>query len=311
MNNIVVYGSNKFEIDNFVHKEISQSLKLASDLEVIKIDFQDGLEERSYTDLLVIFKSMSLFSQNRSVILYNMSAKAEYLEQIIKQIIDKSLNEKMQIIFVEYKATLNKLFKLLPKVTQVAHYNNFTRSELLTWMIQYVKQLGGEVSNNSVNYLLDKTNYTDQYALKSELDKLCLYDKQITNKDIDLLVSYSPKDEIFKLMDAACNKDYLEVNRIYQDLQFLKIEKVKIIGLINWQLHLMSVVLYSSSKNNDEIAKDLNAKPYTIKMTRRLTSHIDKLTIKKLINQLLVIDQGFKDSLLDVDLALLNYLYSF
>ena len=117
--------------------------------------------------------------------------------------------------------------------------------------------------------------------INNELSKLtayCVDCDTITMDIVTNLVSNTNEYAVYMLTNAIDNKDYTSYQKILNEMS-----KNASMGEIYSYLgkHFKRMQYISLNKNDDEIAKILNIKPYAIKMSRQ---HIAKNGIKFYIN---------------------------
>ncbi len=95
------------------------------------------------------------------------------------------------------------ILKLAEEIGQV-HFAGLDKRNLQPWIIDRVKQLGGQIEPSAAN-LLGKLVGPESRTLNSEIEKLTLYvnrARPITGADVELLVPYTEEAEKFGMSNA-------------------------------------------------------------------------------------------------------------
>lgn len=152
----------------------------------------------------------------------------------------------------------------------------------------YVKSkcTGYKISSDTIKYLLETTG-SDIDRVTNELNKILSYkidSKEITTKDIDLIVIKKIDNNIFDLIDAIINKNKEKSLTIYENMINYGEDIIKIFIALANQIRLIYQVKVLRNLSNDEIADILKVK--NPKQIVALRYKIDKYKASDLLNYL-------------------------
>ena len=154
---------------------------------------------------------------------------------------------------------------------------------------------GFKISDDAINEIILRCNY-DLSIFQNEGTKLCLYseDKNITLEKVKEIVSYNPNDSVFALTNAILENNPIKIFNAYNDLKLLGEEPVVLIKLLSTNLIFLDQVLYLKDLNKDyiSIANILNQNKYRVKIT--LESKLKRSSVKKMLNDLMLLDKDIK-----------------
>lgn len=142
--------------------------------------------------------------------------------------------------------------------------------DIETWIRQEAVRLGSKISDAAVRLLIE-TAGEDMVRLRSEMEKLSLYSgegQEIGTDTVGLLVTKTPEDDAFKLLDAYMQGDSAKALMIYRDLLQNKEEPIRLNALLANQVRLMIQVnaLKKKGYQQHQIAKQLKVHPYRVKL---------------------------------------------
>jgi len=165
----------------------------------------------------------------------------------------------------------------------------------------------GTLNLGDARYLVERVG-ADQQLLSSELEKLLLYDANVTRQSIDLLTEATPQSTIFNLLEAAFAGNQKKTLQLYEEQRALKVEPQQIIAMLTWQLNVLAIIKTAGDRSADQIAKEGKLNPFVVRKSQGIARQLSISELKKLISDLLDIDKKSKRTSIDVDEALQNYL---
>ena len=148
----------------------------------------------------------------------------------------------------------------------------------------------------------------NQQLLSNELDKLLLYDANISRRTIDVLTDPTPQSTIFQLLEAAFAGNSKRALQLYAEQRALKVEPVQIIAMLTWQLHVLAIIKTAGDRSIDVIAQEAKLNPFVVRKSQAIAQSLTLTELKKLVTDLLKIDTASKRTNLDPDEALQHYL---
>lgn len=293
MNNLYFIETDKHELLDIKVNEILKENNLTRE-NLITYD----MEEVNISDAIIDLDTYSLFNERKVVLCKNAtflsSGKTEINHNI--ELLEKYLNnpnpDNILIIGTnkaDGKKNIVKLIKDKCKIIEVT-------IDLVNYIKEYTK--GYKIDDEVIRYLIINTT-EDISHITNELDKLMALkdtEKEITKKDIDLIVIKKIDSNIFDLIDAIISKNKDKSLKIYNEMINYGEDIFKIFISLSNQIRLIYQVKQLKDLSNEEIADKLKLK--NIKQVAALRYKIDKYTSNELVNYL------HKLSIMDEELKL-------
>ena len=300
----LLYGLEKFLIND----EISKIIK-ANNIDEYSIS-RFNAKTSNIDEILLDAISMPLFGEKRLIIVedayFFTSEKAE--DDVISKL-DNYLNDynKQNItIFDTNNEKLDerkKITKLIKNAAKVLEFNTKKDSNTL------IKELLSSYNIDYRNIVLIKEKLNDQADLiPSEINKLITYkeDKNISETDIENVISEYPNIDFFKFIDDIVNKNIKESIRTYEELLKLKEEPIKIIVTLANQFRLMyqAKIMNDNGYSEKDIATELGEHPYRVKLAIMKARNYSSTSILENLKKLGEINLNAKKGLVDSSVAL-------
>ncbi len=302
---VTLSGKNEFLINQEIRNIISEYIKVNGDLNVKKIIDTENLDLK---DLILDLKSNSLFAENKLFIIYEPS-NIKDLKSDFEDFIS-SINGENQIILVETNIPKSSTFyKYLQKNTDFIIFNELKSYDLSNWAVEYAKSLEAKLDKGTADYLINRIGL-NQLILSSEINKLAIYDSDITRSSIDLLTERSPQSTIFSLLDAAFNMRSKEAIEIYADQRQQRVEPEYMISMLVWQMNILAIVISAKNMAVSELASISKISEYTINNTKKLAGKISYSKLKRLVSDLCEMDMRSKTESYDLDQSIKNFIIS-
>ena len=299
---ITLSGDNGFLIRSELNKLVSEYLKDGSDLGIEKIDSLDI----SFEDLSQSLSSYSLLSPSRLVIL-NQPSKINQFTDNIGQLVD-SLPPSTNLVIVE--PSLDKrlsYYKLLTSSTDFRMLSKLDGQKLIDWIISYTKDRGGEVNYSTAQHLVEWVG-DNQILIASEIEKLTLYNPNISNETIDLLSEQSADSTIFQLLDAAFSAKTKIALDIYDDQRSQRVEPELILSMISWQVQVLALCVTSKNLSFDRVVSMTKMSPYALQKAKQIASKLSFSRLKTMVSELSQMDVRSKTISFDLDEGLKNFI---
>ena len=296
----IVAGENYYEKQSYVNGLINNFVQKYGVLSVEKLDASEVTEQK----ILDALMHLPFLASSKLVVLTN--PQSGFLEGLSSVSLADSVE---MIIIVEKIDKRSKYYKVISKLPGYKYFSELDAFKLSNWLVGYVKNAGGKITKYDANYLINKVG-VGQITLASEVDKLLAYSQELNKQSVDLLCEPSKESRAFELIEASFRGDLARVDKLFKDECALGLDVSKFIGLIVWQLHLLSLIKTSESRSSSEIAKESKISPYAVQKSMTLASKISIKNLKKLISQILEIDIKIKTKNYNAKNLLLNYLYS-
>jgi len=301
---VTLTGNNLFTLRRRLDELTSVFVKKYGDLALEKFDGEED-EAQAITEGL---KSLPFLAQKKLVVVRNGGFNKEFAEQI-EQIIS-SISDTTDAVF--YEPQIDKrtaYFKVLKTKTQFEEFNELDPQSLAKWLVEETKIKGGKLGLVDANYIVERVG-TNQSLLASELNKLVIYDSQISRQNIDLLTEPTPRSKIFDLLDAAFAGRKEQALSLYEDQRAQRIEPQAILAMIAWQLQQIAVAKMAGNRAITEVSRDSGMKEYPLSKAKNLADKLSDKDLKYMVSEALDIDWRGKTTTLDMDEALKNYIIS-
>jgi len=299
---VTLTGENSFmlhaELDTLVRQFLSEHGDMA-------LERVDG-EEAAYERIQEALQSLPFLASKKMVVLRAGSANKQFMERAEGLL--KELPESTDLILMEPKLDKrSSYYKLIKKVTDFKEFPELDRAGLARWLVSTARAQGGALSQDDALYLVERAG-ANQQLLSHELEKLLLYDQEITKQSIDLLIDPTPQSTVFELLEAAFAGNAKRAMQLYTEQRALKVEPQQIIAMLAWQLHILALIKTAGERTPDLIAREGKINPFVVRKSTAIARKMSLNDLKKLIYDLMTIDRRLKREALDADEALQNYL---
>ena len=301
----VLYGIQDYLID----KKIQELTKNIDRLEIDEFD----LENNNIKQIIDAASTFSLFSTNKTIIVYNsfvFSANKKGIDDkdinLLQRYIENP-NKNTTIIFVVSNDKLDSRKKIVTSVKKngtVLEFNEVKNiNALVSDMIKPYK-----ITANQINALINRVG-DNLYILENEIAKLKTYkndDLIITDNDIINVINKSVNTDIFHLIDSIINKNMNEALECYYELIKIGEEPIKILVLLANQFRLMYQVKELSKKGYRifDIIDLLDQKQYPIQKAIQKGYNYDSKILLEYLNKLADLDIGIKTGKIDKNTGL-------
>ena len=301
----VLYGIQDYLID----KKIQELTKNIDRLEIDEFD----LENNNIKQIIDAASTFSLFSTNKTIIVYNsfvFSSNKKGIDDKDINLLQKYIenpNKNTTIIFVVSNDKLDSRKKIVTSVKKngtVLEFNEVKNiNALVSDMIKPYK-----ITANQINALINRVG-DNLYILENEIAKLKTYkndDLIITDNDIINVINKSVNTDIFHLIDSIINKNMNEALECYYELIKIGEEPIKILVLLANQFRLMYQVKELSKKGYRifDIMDLLDQKQYPIQKAIQKGYNYDSKILLEYLNKLADLDIGIKTGKLDKNTGL-------
>ena len=207
-----------------------------------------------------------------------------------------------------------KLYKALKKFKFTEEFNILPTPKLISWIKKKVENNKKEITTQAINLLLTYIG-NNLWQLNQEINKLSNYcEKEIKEDDIKKLVHAKTDDNIFNLVDAIGNKNKkLSLSLIEEQLDS-GIAIQYIITMIIRQFRLIiKVKSFTEGKITQDwaIAQALGMHSFVAKKLLQQSNSFKLEELKKIYQQLLLVDEKIKFSTNQEKILLLNMINNF
>lgn len=231
----------------------------------------------------------------------------EKIEDYIKDNIDY-INNSTELIFIEKEPEKNSLYETINKLGEVTNFELLKLPQLVSNIQKLSKAYKVEIDENTARYLVECCG-SGMQELINELRKVIEYagpGGTITKESIDKLCIKQIQAIIFDLTDCLGAKNVGKALEILKKLEYNKepVQKI-LITLYNHFKKLYIVKISNEYKTN--LAESMNLKPNQMFLTRKYSEQarfFTKEELRKIIDELINLDAGYKQGLIDLDIGL-------
>lgn len=299
---ITLTGENNFGLQAALDDLVKGFVIINSPLALERVDAQ----EAGFDKIQEVMTGLPFLSARKMVLLRSPSSNKQFVEQFEQLIGD--MPDTTDLVLVEPKLDKRTAYyKQLKKLTDFKEFAELDGAALARWLADTAKQAGGKLSLPDATYLVERIG-PNQQLLSNELDKLLLYDSNVTRRTIDLLTEPAPQSTIFQLLEAAFAGRSERALKLYGEQRAQKVEPQQIIAMLAWQLHVLAVIKAAGDRPADEIAKDARLNPFVVRKSQGIARDLSLGEVKRLVADLIKIDVSSKRTAIDLDEALQNYL---
>lgn len=278
----VLTGDNSFEIRRRV-----LAIKSGATGEVESIDG----ENLTVNDLPSLLLGMTLFSQNRTIILKHVAANqavwvklADYISKIDDStslvIVEPSLDKRTKT-YKELKA------QATIEVCQAWTYRD--ESQAIGWVMATAEELGIKPSRAEAKHLVERVGY-DQWLLQASIEKLALIGSMARGM-IDTIVEEDVHENVFQLLETVLLGNVSAVVEMTSRLEPRE-EPYKIFGLLFSQL--FQLVALASAPSVEVAAKDLKLHPYAAQKQSQLAAKVSRDKLDQTVELFAESDQSIR-----------------
>ena len=301
---LTLTGENSYGWQHELQQRVAAYIGEHGDLALERLDGQ----EADFAGLRAALTSLPLLAGKKLVVLRSPSTNKQFAESF-EQLLDE-IPDTTDVILVEPKLDKRTAYyKLLKSKTDFREFAALDQNGLARWLVEAARTGGGSLSQADARYLVERVG-ANQQLLAPELDKLLLYDPQISRGSIEALTDAAPQSTIFQLLEAAFGGNTKRMLHLYSEQRALKVEPAQIIAMLAWQLHVLAIIKTAGGRSAEVIAREAKLNPFVVRKSQAIARQLTLPQLKKLIGDLLSIDVASKRTAIDSDEALQHYLLS-
>jgi len=309
------YGNETFLIQKQIDKLTDALLPLEEkEFNVITYDLADTPVEEVIQEAetlpflsehkLVIAKNADLFTAQKG--LKKIEHQIDSLETYLNQPAPYST-----VIFWTPQEKLDERKKIVKQIKQKAYVQSFsqlTGKNLLDWVKESAMKCQVTISDDVAANLIHRVGQ-DLSLLSKEIEKMALFVGKggaINERVVEELAAQTLEQNVFSLIEQVVDLQIEQALKSFYDLLKNNEEPIKINTLFARQFRLMLYTkeLYESGYSEKQIASQLGAHPYSIKIARKQSERFDKEQLQRILQKLAVMDYEMKSGLIDKTLAL-------
>jgi DNA polymerase-3 subunit delta len=299
------YGEDSFRINTQIKKikdkYISASL---GDTNLAVID----MENTDYLQISRQVLSMPFLAKTRLVIIENiLSEGRKDIQDKISDLLPK-VPKTTVLVFSDTKPDKRlTLYKKLLKSDKVQEFKLLDDIQIKRWVKKEVDTRGGDIEPDAINKLIEYTG-NDLWRLTQEIEKLTNYNKQLTTKNIELLVHSQTTSDVFKMIDAIARKNLKSALYEYQRLIDNGEHDLYVLTMIVYQyrnlLVLKDMQMRTKLNSSWDLAKRSGINPYVVQKIMPILQQFELNDLKKDYKTLLDFDVAIKTGKMESRIAI-------
>ncbi|MDQ3158635.1 MAG: DNA polymerase III subunit delta [bacterium] len=297
-----VVGDDSFAVSFFVKKAVSDFEAKYGKLSVEKYD----LEENDLQSIFDAIFNFSLLSEDKLVVIRGIDRDKEFAEKLLEKV-DSIPDTTDLLLFGGKPDKRAKSYKDLKKSTEFKEFSQSAERDMPGWVVEKAKECGGEISRSDAVYLIDRVGQ-GKMNLINEIQKLVIYNPKISRDSVNELTVPTPQSTIFQLIDAAFAGNIKKAFELYDEQKAQKVEPMAVVGMIAWQLQILTVLVMNKKKDQSEIAKAAKISPFVISKNMPLAMRLSRADIKEIIEKAVDLDKTLKNSPVSGDSAVKQFL---
>jgi len=291
---ILLYGE-----DTYRERE-----KLREIMEEHKQKHKSGLNLRylegkttSFDDLRNEILGISMFKEKKLVVLLDPLSNTKLKDDLLEKG-EAFVSSDNVLLLVEQSKMLkkDKLLTFVEKNGKAQEFEPLTGVKLKNWVKKEIEEKGGDVSEAALEKLIEYVS-SDLWRMENEIVKLVSYSKNISEKNVDLLVRPSHETNIFDTVDAIAAKDKRKTMNLIKS----HIEKgesaIYILAMIASQIrNILSVKSGGSGQ--------LGMHPFVFRKTSYQAKNFNLEELKSIYARITQLDSEIKVGKIDQSIAL-------
>ena len=206
------------------------------------------------------------------------------------------------IIYIDEDVTKGrKEIRQLSRKMKTEYCEPLKEEDFRHYVIQDLNNAGIKMDPLVVDELISRLPLSVE-NWKRELEKLKLYPDKLTKDAIKQLVPQKLEDDVFRLSDGVVRKNLSQALSVFNDLMLKNRNDVySMVGLLAFQFRFMCQckALSKLGMNQYEIARELNAHEYRIKMSLQSAGSLSPENLLAILDQLAQLDQNIKQGKVD------------
>ena len=171
-------------------------------------------------------------------------------------------------------------YKTMHKVARNVKFEAMTGSQLIAWVTNETKRLGGTIERPAAQALL-ATAGEDQWRLSGELSKLVSYQPKVTAETVAFLVVPTLNQSIFDLVEAMTAGRGKAALGAYHELLAERTNEIYLLTMVIWQLRNLLLARTAHGLAPNDLAKVAGMSPYVAGKAMQAARAYDESTLKQ------------------------------
>ena len=253
---------------------------------IIKINF----DESSIENIIDECSYFSLLDEEKVVIVNNFKLPSE--NKLLERYLENPNYNTTLILVVNSLDRRNKYYKKIKEMGTTIEIDELSNIELNSKIQDYVKS-NGIVLDSLALIRLREYNLDNYDLILSDIDKISIITKNISDDDVNKYGSRVLADETFGLSDAIIDKKYDKIMPLLNDFIAEKKDVIPFVSLLASTYRLM-LALKNNKSSNEVIAKELGIHAYRVKLIRDKSYNYSKDDIERILLDLTELDYNLK-----------------
>jgi len=312
---IYIYsGDRKKDIENNIKKLKDFFIDKYGNKNIYSFNFPEDI--KNLEEILNTYKNLSLFSNNKFIILKNLFQLDKENLEIISKLLKNNIKNKniFTIIYENNIDKRNSFFKFLNKEENclIKEMNFDKEVETDKWILKKIQENKLKINKNNFDYLIKKLNIKRNYKnelegnknslkIENELNKLFnICETDITKEKINEIINKERDDDMFYLMNLIFDKNkifYKKFEEYFQnDIKNKDGESIRFNLLLFNQIkdYIFLKKLLDSKIKDEEICKLLNWKSGRLYIIRKKLYNLSNIDLEFLEKGILELDKILK-----------------
>lgn len=282
-------------------------------------------EALTFEKICESLETVSLMSERKVVLVPDFlpaggKALKGFPESDVKKLIDyfKDIPDESLLILTvhedeEYKSRSNKVKTAVGKNGKVYDFRPLNDRLLRSFIEKRFRTAAKAYMPSVINTIISVSGYGNKaieyslYNLENDLKKIIAYsDGEITEADIHAVLSVSPENNVFAMLDAIGKNRKDEAFRLLHNLLISGTPIFNLVRMITNQLELILSVkeMKELGMSLVEMQKRLGIHQFRVKKTAALSGQYSREHLRQILASAYEIDENIKTGLLDGELAL-------
>lgn len=290
--------------ENFLKEELIEKLKAkfltpeAKDLDYGMFYAKD--KDFNIREMLDALNTPPFMAKKRIIILRDTDALPESSKESVIFYLKNPAETSIFIIDTKSNVIKGEFLLEASKLTKLTYARKLTDGEINIWLSKKAKLAGKKISIEAINLIKENLSH-DLHILSSSMSNLILYTGKrpdIKRQDVENLISVSPLNTSFDLLDAIEKKDAKRALTMFTSLQKQRKKEIEFLGLLGWQFRMLLRVkeLLLRNKNKIDIARELGLYSSKVEQIVRYAGKFKRKDIVGFLNDILAADRDIKTS---------------
>lgn len=310
-----------YSIETLKQKYINKGLEslnyILLDGDIIEMkDIYDACETLPFMSekKIVIIKNLGIFgSKTKGQAAEYFNNKRDELKNYIL-----TLEDYICLVFLEKNINIDKrkaLIKSIKKSGEIIEFTKLKGRDLNNWINKAFKKHKKTISYQNINYFIQHSLYFDRdmkkslYDLENEIIKLVNFTgdrKEITAKDIDVVMAKSLDTNIFNLLNSIGQKNINNALIVFNEMCISNEPIPLILHMIIRQLRLIFIFKLLKDKGYDRKSTmgKLKVGIYEYEKISNQSRNFSNIQLEKALKMCLECDENIKTGIMDGKLAL-------